>query len=396
MKRFDPRVAGVLFIVLSLGCDRSIEEVVSPEPPDGNHAIKRQLITGSPTSETATWQAVTDGEGGVYTWGTLNGSELVSRMSGAGVVRWAVDPGLYVNDIVELPGLGYALVGRRYYSAFATVATFDAAGQPIDQLTLPHDGVWFWTAALRHATGGYEGVAVGRFRKNGETVPYAVPLTISAGGEIEVPADSMSYDGVQGDFTTVVMTDDTPPVYYAASYGARLSSGGTSVSAATFWRLDESLDVDWQVLEGGQYGGQRFEIARDATMLGADVVFVGGLEAAYAVRMQPDGTEVWSRWWGTGDTADLFESVVYDGSRLMAAGFASGRKVTQTQRTYGHGLFATIDPSDGEASLLTVGSADYSSAFQALVVINAAPICFGWTHHYTGAAYQGWFVELIP
>ncbi|MDH4155949.1 MAG: T9SS type A sorting domain-containing protein [candidate division Zixibacteria bacterium] len=236
------------------------------------------------------------------------------RADSSGRVLWARTYGGGQDD----EGMSVRLTPDGGYVICGTTCSFGSGYNDVYFVRTNAAGDTVWTRTFG-GPGGDSGFAVrvtadGGFIAVGTTGSFGTGYSSVYAIRMDSDGDSLwatTYGGTRADIGySLELTSDGGFIFVGAS-----ASFGASYNDAYLVKTDIAGNVTWEYIYGGTYDDRGYSVCQTAdggyALVGSTLSFGSGKNDVYVVKVDPMGTEIWSRSYG-GRESDFCHAVIED------------------------------------------------------------------------------------
>lgn len=424
-------------------------EKVNYSKPTGNTLMLNQRLIGDTTKSNTIHRMLDAGDGGFYFVGLQENNYVVGKVSASGTYLWTQKVGFEINSLAltktsSVSGSERLVIcGKNIVSFFTLNGTFDKdiyVNQP-SNITL--------NDLKSYGTGMY---VIGSTEKNGVSYPIHgfVPYNPTSSstmviktmdnlagfefgsfsknyGYVEPKPNDNPRPGGNGDYdtsgssggdkdggTVTSGSGGNEGSYFFECFARQLNKERISQKATVF-NIDAAKNqIIWQrdlVIGSGFKSGSRVGNGVLAEKNGL-LYAVGYTEQSkkenpdgggywnsglIACVKASDGSLVWQKTHSLSERDDRFNRIfITSNNEIFVSGYASTYFRSKSNKAFGYGLLAKINPSNGEIiSHKTFGEESKYSSFNHLYVKDNQFFAVGFANqNYSTSGFQAWFVEL--
>lgn len=410
-----------------LGCSEpSVFEPEEPTLPLSNERIISETTLGTPTMTNAISAMYEARSSLVYVRGTIDDSDVIGSATRQGQVQWQAVAEPWARCLCPVPPNDMALVdGVISVGAIEPVADGDeqavvqlrgAGGTQIAELVIDKPGSDVWLNSV-DVVQSLVFVAAGGFESAGQTYPYVVTFEIGADSLLVMGSD-FTFVGVHGQYVREVAVDplrvtDDGFVCYAMARQYENALGAESVPIHAF-RVStmgtHAYDLEWtaeitppNALD--MSGSTDCLTVRDGTIYFAGTAEVekekgpsngGYWDAGFVGSLSQDGTPNWLKVISISPWSERYYGLYATGNVLYAVGRYGAYQKSKSNEQFGLAFLSIFDLNTGnEKYHLGLGSEEYASTFNSIIVEGSRAYCSGWTNSFVlDEGREAWFAEV--
>lgn len=410
-----------------LGCDDpSIYKPDDPVLPLSNQRIIGETVMGMATLNNSIYRLRESDGGSVYFSGRLDDSYLIGKTTRTGQIQWQKNMTPSAYSICPVPanniGLtdGVLSVGALDSNADdrldqATIRLTGVGGSEIDELIVERTDADVYLLSIS-AVKSLSFVVVGGAVIDNVLYPFVATFAIGADSMLTT-GEEVIFLNIPGQDFLGVRVD--PAKIAGDEFGcyvtARVLSNSAGAEAVAVHAFSGSLvdstaySLEWSVDITPDRTLNSWGYINDLELYDGAIYFCGAADiekesnpsngywnAGFIGSVSVDGQVNWKRFVTLSKYGETYYGFYVTNEALYVSGVYSSYTTTSNKKRYGLALVSIFDRDSGQAKYhLGLGSKDYRSGFNTVLVEGTRAYCAGWTNNVVDdGGSQAWFVEV--